>query len=100
LKRLNKFRFVRKSVTPVGVADYAYGSIRRNGQPNGPGGFEAYHQLEFRGLHDRQFGPLFTLDYSADVDVAEVPSLIRPRRRQALVLLVEFRGQSISQSSG
>jgi hypothetical protein len=29
-----------------------------------------------------------------------VPSLIRPRRRQALVLLVEFRGQSISQSSG
>jgi hypothetical protein len=27
LKRFNKFRRARKSVTPVGVADYAFGSI-------------------------------------------------------------------------
>jgi hypothetical protein len=28
LKCFNKFRRARKSVTPVGVADYAFGSIR------------------------------------------------------------------------
>jgi hypothetical protein len=27
LKRFNKFRRARKSITPVGVADYAFGSI-------------------------------------------------------------------------
>src|ERR1700733_5265464 len=41
---------------------------RRNDQAKGPGGFEVYHELEFRGLHDRQLGRFFTPEYSADVD--------------------------------
>src|SRR6266704_874893 len=32
------------------------------------GGFEVYHQLELRGLNDRQLGRLLALEYPADID--------------------------------
>ncbi|MEI9923222.1 MAG: hypothetical protein WDN50_06515 [Bradyrhizobium sp.] len=52
------------SITSSAIASTPGGMIR----PRGCGGLEVYHEFEFRGLHDRKLGRLFTPEYSADID--------------------------------
>src|SRR5271169_2089409 len=43
---------------------------RRNIEAESRGGFQVDHQLEYRRLHDRQFGRLSAVENSTDVDAA------------------------------